>query len=494
MKKIFFALMLAFAALFVLASCGGHTHDYTEKNTDAQYLATAANCQSAAKYYYSCTCGEVGTETFTSGDLGHKYVVKNTSSKCLAESATCGSAAKYYYSCSCGELGTETFEHGNALITHQTENGICTVCGLSECSAGLKFEINSNGLSYTVVDIGTCTSTDLVIGIHNNFNVTAIAPDVFSKTNITSVTISDKVTSIGEGAFERCEALESVRLGSALTSIGEDAFYYCSNLKSIVIPDSVTVISRGAFSNCTSLESVTIGSGVATIMESAFENCASIKSLIVPNNVNTIEDGAFRGCDSLESITVPFVEPHFGFIFGYSLGYTPFYHYQDLHNKYYTFYIPETLKSVTISETATQINFVAFFGCTNISSITVSEDNPSYKSLDGNLYTKDGKTLIQYAVGKQNTSFTVPDGVNRINHYAFRGSESLEEVIISADVTEIGFGAFENCENLQSVVFENLNNWSAGDIYLIAETAIQTPATAATFLKSTYVNHVWKRN
>ncbi len=49
-------------------------HDYAEQNTDAQYLASEATCTSAAVYYYSCSCGEKGTDTFASGsEFGHNY-------------------------------------------------------------------------------------------------------------------------------------------------------------------------------------------------------------------------------------------------------------------------------------------------------------------------------------------------------------------------------------------------------------------------------------
>ncbi len=52
------------------------THVYDQQNTELEgALVSAANCQSAAVYYYSCSCGELGTESFTAGELGdHNYV------------------------------------------------------------------------------------------------------------------------------------------------------------------------------------------------------------------------------------------------------------------------------------------------------------------------------------------------------------------------------------------------------------------------------------
>lgn len=74
--------------------------------------------------------------------------------------------------------------------------------------------------------------------------------------NITSVTISDGVTSIGDGAFFSCKGLKSIIIPDSVMSIGDWAFGGCSSLNSITIPDSVTSIDSKAFYNCSSLTNV----------------------------------------------------------------------------------------------------------------------------------------------------------------------------------------------------------------------------------------------
>ena len=79
----------------------------------------------------------------------------------------------------------------------------------------------------------------------------------------------------------------------------------------------------------------------------------------------------------------------------------------------------QNIKSIYIPKTITEIDIGAFIRTTSLEEINVAPDNPNYKSIDGVLYTKDGKTLIAYPIGKKDTSFIVPDGVEEIADYAF---------------------------------------------------------------------------
>ena len=93
-----------------------HNHTFDQRVATNNYLASEATCTEPAKYYYSCTCGEKGTETFADGNaLGHTFDRKVATSEYLVSEANCTEPAKYYYSCKCGEKGTETFTDGTAL-------------------------------------------------------------------------------------------------------------------------------------------------------------------------------------------------------------------------------------------------------------------------------------------------------------------------------------------------------------------------------------------
>ena len=91
------------------------------------------------------------------------------------------------------------------------------------------------------------------------------------------------------------------------------------------------------------------------------------------------------------------------------------------------------LTSVTIPDSVTTIGERVFVFCSNLTSITVDPDNEYYQSIDGNLYSKDGKTLIQYAAGKTETAFIIPDGVNIIGNGAFYKCTNLTSITVDPD-------------------------------------------------------------
>ena len=163
-------------------------------------------------------------------------------------------------------------------------------------------------------------------------------------------------------------------------------------------------------------------------------------SVVIPDSVTSIGDDAFRGCFNLTSVVIPDSVTSIG----------------DC-----AFLSCSSLTSVVIPDSVTSIGDCAFDSCSSLTSITVDENNTAYKSIDGNLYSKDGTTLIQYAIGKTATSFTIPDSVTSIGDWAFENCTSLASVVIGDSVTSIGGGAFYECTSLASVYYKGTaDEWS----------------------------------
>ena len=126
--------------------------------------------------------------------------------------------------------------------------------------------------------------------------ITKIGNHAFEQTDITSITIPDSVTAIGEQAFNGCTSLMEANISknSKLETIGNRAFQQ-TNITSIAIPDSVTVIGKQAFNRCTSLTKVNISknSKLETIGDGAFYDTRVLK-MYLPGGVKTLGSGAFQ--------------------------------------------------------------------------------------------------------------------------------------------------------------------------------------------------------
>ncbi len=298
----------------------------------------------------------------------------------------------------------------------------------------------------TITDVDTSISGDITIpDTLGGYPVTSIGDSAFSScASLTSITIPDSVTSIGDGAFENCTSLTSITIPNNVTSIGNSVFIWCYSLTAInvnedneyycdidgvlfdkdvttliqypmgkanisyTIPASVTSIGRYAFYSCDGLTDITIPNSVTSIGDYAFVECDSLASIVIPNSVVCIGDGVFSRCNSITSITIP--------------------------------------------DSVTSVGNRVFFNCLNLTEIIVDEKNDFYCSVDGVLFDKDKKTLIQNPSGKDTATYTIPNGVTSISDWAFSRYDSLTDIIIPNSVISIGENAFDCCTSLKSIV------------------------------------------
>ncbi len=116
------------------------------------------------------------------------------------------------------------------------------------------------------------------------------------------------VTAIGDFAFKNCETITSFLMFSdRLKSIGKGAFSGCSNLGSIWLDlfenaECGVMIGDSAFNNCTSLNDIGIPVGVDSIGKYAFNGCSAALFVNLPSTLTSIDDYAFAGCSGVIEI------------------------------------------------------------------------------------------------------------------------------------------------------------------------------------------------
>ncbi len=148
------------------------------------------------------------------------------------------------------------------------------------------------------------------LDLSNNINLTAVVYSAFCQCyNLTSVTLPETVTEIGNMAFYKCSGLKAVVIPDGVTTLGSHAFFECKSLKSVSLSKSLTSIGTEAFRSCSSLTSVVIPDDVTTLAYGAFSYCSLLESVTLPENLETIGERAFEECNSLSSVTVKATTP-----------------------------------------------------------------------------------------------------------------------------------------------------------------------------------------
>ena len=274
----------------------------------------------------------------------------------------------------------------------------------------------------------------------------------YNCSNLTSVTLPDGLTNIGELAawfniyfgdndsqplnyahhlYLNGEEIKNLVIPEGVTRIGNYTFSGCSSLISVTIPEAVTNIAGSAFSGCTGLTSVTyktknvgnwfsgfpsltdvhLGDEVEVIERGAFANCSGLTTLVIPENVKYIYSGALAGTN-LKSIKF-LGSPQIRF---------------DYNHGFYTFDRP-TLESVYIYDLEAWCKIAFPYG-----------NNPLYSKAD--LYLNDEKVV----------DLVIPEGITELLVAAFQSCQSIQTATLPQSVTSLAGGwAFANCYNLKSI-------------------------------------------
>ena len=236
--------------------------------------------------------------------------------------------------------------------------------------------------------------------------------------SITSVIIPEGVKCIGAWAFEECRNITSVKFPEGLIVIGFDAFCGCRKLKNVTIPS--TVNSGIAFVFCKEMTAINVADnnpyfksvdGVVYSKDGThlvYVPAGRTGEFIVPCGVEAIEPEAFGG-GSLSRV-----------------------------------HIPEWVDYISTEG--------PFVECHKLKSITVDENNPNYRSVDGVLFSKDESLLIAYPAGKTGVSvYTVPQTVTRLGDDVFSGCQ-FNGIVLPSTLSRLSYETFEGCEKLTEII------------------------------------------
>ena len=318
------------------------------------------------------------------------------------------------------------FEEGEEEI-------VCSVCqtklGVVKLprvvSTGLRYKINSDGVTCTVTGMGTCEDEELCIPESiKGYTVTAIRESAFHELRdglmIKSLYIPPTDKSIGRWAFSGQEELERVYISDGVCYFGDGVFENCKSLAEVRLPDELDVIPAGMFYRCFALEDISLPDGIVAICDTAFEECTSLSNLVFPDDLKHIGPRAFYKSgliavefdDGLEYIGLS--------AFGRC----------------------EWLIEANIPDSVEYLGGGAFAECIRLEKVSLS------KGLSALL----GATFRECRAIK---SITVPEGVMSIGPRAFTECVALEKLELPSTLMYVGEEFISGCNALEFNQYEN---------------------------------------
>ncbi len=299
-------------------------------------------------------------------------------------------------------------------------------------------QVGGGAVAIDTLTTGAINIPSTVFIDNTNFSVVSIGESAFvGCEEITSVSIPNSITDIVSisyiNPFNGCENLTEIIVASDNSNYSSEDGVLLSKDKTVIlicppgktgdysIPETVYSFGQSfapiAFQGCDRLTSISIPASVTYLPWYIFKGCSSLTNISIPSSITSIGRGAFQNCSSLQSITIPSL--------------------------------------------VTELDTFTFEGCNSLREINVDSDNANLISIDGVLYSKDGKRLLIYPSGKTDESYSIEESVEIIDFSAFINNSNLISLNIPKAVKEIGSlsgmgesGFFDGCTALEEINVE----------------------------------------
>jgi len=321
------------------------------------------------------------------------------------------------------------------------ENIIWTISGgqLKLMGTGPMLNWPRSGRTFTAEHAPWYDRRDEITSITLSEGITTVSDKAFIDcANAKYLTVPKSVTSIGSGAFKGMDSLQSLTIpfvGGSRTATGSGGLlgymfgnagsnatgtmlqYYSSTsktywyipqtLRTVTVTDA-TRLSYGAFYGCSMLTQITLPGSVTSIGDEAFYNCSGMTEMALSGNLTSIGRSAFYGCSKLITVAIP--------------------------------------KSVTSVESS------AFENCSELAGVYIDDVAAWCRiSFGGSTANPLYYAKKLYLNNTEVKKLSVPSGVTKIGQYAFYNAAGITGVTLPSGLESIEYGAFNNCASVQTL-------------------------------------------
>lgn len=250
-------------------------------------------------------------------------------------------------------------------------------------------------------------------------NLSKVNDEMFNDISTLIECDTPNVVTVGNNSFSGCTSLISANFSKKLESIGTRSFYGCNKLLNINFAQNLTNIPQEAFRNCASLTKIKLLNDAVEIGQASFANCTNLRMLEI-QNLGKIESGALSNNSKLKFVKINSVASS----------------ELEINENF----IDSSTNAIFVFNNANlKNNFINNFSLLQNRTMLLKVNNGVLEKFDSTERTVDL------------TEFNLINKITEIGNEAFKGNESLQELIIPSSVKKLGSNFVADCLNLTKI-------------------------------------------